>query len=129
MACNDFKNVWSYVSWYVKVCISENRYVNMYVFLILKVYSVHKHWDKTEMSKRFPSDKKKAVQGMSSFFFVSSNTVLLLICDSYTNWSTRLVSLKLCVRFSIFNSVLFLYFCSTKYMDSMTLKCHNSFQN
>ena len=40
------------------------------------------------------------------------------------------VSLKLCVGFSIFDSVLFnkLYFCLTKCMDSLNLKRHNSFQ-
>ena len=34
--------------------------------------------------------------------------VLLLICDSYMSWSTRFISLKLCVGFSIFDSVSFL---------------------
>ena len=45
---------------------------------------------------------------MPLFSFASSNTVLLLICDSYKCWSTRFVSLKQCVGFSIFDSVLFL---------------------
>ena len=35
-------------------------------------------------------------------------TVLLLICDSCLNWSTRLISLKMCVEFSIFDSASFL---------------------
>ena len=35
-------------------------------------------------------------------------TVLLLICDSYLNWSTRLISLKMCLEFSIFDSASFL---------------------
>ena len=35
-------------------------------------------------------------------------TVLLLICDSYLNWSTRLISLKMCMEFSIFDSASFL---------------------
>ena len=35
-------------------------------------------------------------------------TVLLLIYDSYMNWSTSFVSLELCVGFSIFDSVSFL---------------------
>ena len=59
-------------------------------------------------------------------------TVLLLICDSYMSWSTRFVSLKLCVGSFIFDSVSFLlslYFCSTKCLDFLTLKPHNSFQN
>ena len=47
---------------------------------------------------------------MPSFFFhkLQLITVLLLICDSYMSWSTRLASLKLCVGFSIFDSVSFL---------------------
>ena len=45
---------------------------------------------------------------MPLFSFASSNTVLLLICDSYMSWSKRLVSLKLCVGFSIFDSFSFL---------------------
>ena len=35
-------------------------------------------------------------------------TVLLLICGSYMCWSTRFVSLKLCVGFSVFDSDSFL---------------------
>ena len=45
---------------------------------------------------------------------------------------TNFISLKLCVRFSIFVSLLFLLkflFCSTKIMNSLTLKRCNSFQN
>ena len=38
------------------------------------------------------------------------------------------MSLKLCARFSIFDSVS-VYFCSTKGSDSLILKGHNSFQN
>ena len=47
---------------------------------------------------------------MFSFFFYKLQliTVLLLICNSCMSWSTRLISLKLCVGFSIFDSVLFL---------------------
>ena len=57
------------------------------------------------------------------------STVLLLICDSYMSWSTRFVSLKLCVRFSTSHSVsLLLKFFSTECMNSLTLKHHNSFQ-
>ena len=71
---------------------------------------------------------------MPSFFFheLQLITVLLLICDSYMSSSTRFVSPKLCVGFSIFNSVSFLlkfYFCLTKCMHSLTLNRHNSFQN
>ena len=42
-------------------------------------------------------------------------------------------SLNLCVGFSIFDSdsfdLKFKWFCSTKSIDSLTLKRHNSFQN
>ena len=50
------------------------------------------------------------IQKIPSFFFreLQLSTVLLLICDSYMSWSTRLVSIKLCVKFSIFDSVSFL---------------------
>ena len=60
-------------------------------------------------------------------------TILLLICNSFTRWSTKFVSLKLCVRISIFDSVSFLlkfiFFYSTKCMDSLTVKRQNSFQS
>ena len=44
------------------------------------------------------------------FFFCELQLipVLLLICDSFMSWSTRFVSLKLCVGFSVFDSVSFL---------------------
>ena len=74
----------------------------------------------------------------NDLFFLSRVTThhsftFLLICDSYMSSNARLVSLKLCVGFSIiFDSASFyysLYFCLTKCMDSLTLKRHNSFQN
>ena len=58
--------------------------------------------------------------------------VLLSIRDPYMSWSGRFVSLKLFVGFSIFHSVSFLLkfiFLFTKFIDSLTLKRHNSFQN
>ena len=47
---------------------------------------------------------------MHSVFFreLQLIIVLLLICDSYMSWRTWFISLKLCVEFSIFNSVSFL---------------------
>ena len=59
---------------------------------------------------------------MLSFFFreLQLITVLILICDSYMRWSTKFVALKLCVPFSI----PFRFF-----MDYLTLKRHNSFEN
>ena len=53
------------------------------------------------------------------------------IRNSYTRWSTRFISLKLCVRFSIFDFVSLLEFIILlkKSMDSLNLKRHNPFQN
>ena len=47
---------------------------------------------------------------MRSFFFreLELSTVLFLIGNSYVSWSTKFVSLKVCVGFSIFDSALFL---------------------
>ena len=100
-AFDDFKNkqksVWSNVFWYVKVCI----------FWKCIQYTIH--WDKTQMFKKSPSDKLNDTK-MPLFFFreLQLITVSLLICNFYMSWSTRLVSLKLCVEFSIFDSVSFL---------------------
>ena len=71
---------------------------------------------------------------MPSFFFhkLQLITVLLLTCDSYLSQSKRFVSRKLCVGFLNLIPCRFyqsLYFCSTKGMDSLTLKRHNSFQD
>ena len=55
---------------------------------------------------------KQIIRYKNAFFFfceLQLITVLLLICDSYMSWSTRFVSLNLCVAFSIFNSVWFLW--------------------
>ena len=73
---------------------------------ILKVHSVPIHWDKTQMLKDFSSDKINGTK--KALFFLQLTTVLLLICDFYMSWSTSFVSIKLCVRFSIFDSVSFL---------------------
>ena len=70
-AFDDFKNkqksVWSYVFWYVKVCI----------FWKCIQYTIH--WDKTQMLKKFPSDKMKSTKNREHQLII----VLLLICDSY----------------------------------------------
>ena len=119
---NKHKSVWSNVLWYVKVCI----------FWKCIQYTIH--WDETQMLKKFPSIK--IIGTKNALFFVFRRlqliTVLLLICDSYVNWSTRFVSLKLCVGFPFsipFRFYWSLYLYSTKYMDSLTLKRHNFFQN
>ena len=71
---------------------------------------------------------------MNFFFFRELHflTALLLIRNFYTSRSTWFISLKTWVGFSIFDFVSFflkLCFCSTKIMDSFTLKRHNSFLN
>ena len=87
------KSVWSNVFWYVKVCI------------FWKCIQYTTHWDKTQNLKQFPSDKINGTNGTFLFRELQFIVVLLLICDSYMSLSTRFVSLKLCVGFSIFNSV------------------------
>ena len=89
------KDIWGNVFWYVKVC----------VFWKCIQYTIH--WDKTNV-KKIPFQQNK--QYKNTFFFFCKLpliTVLLLIWDSYMSWSTRFVSLKLCVGFSIFDSVSF----------------------
>ena len=75
------KSIWSNVFWYVKVCI----------FWKCIQYTIH--WDKTQMSRKFPSGKVNDTKKCSF-------TILLLICDSYMSWSIRFVSLNLFVKFS-----------------------------
>ena len=60
------------------------------------------------MLKKFPSDKINSTK-TTLFFFCELQliTVLLLICNSYMSWSRRSVSLKLCLGFSILDSILF----------------------
>ena len=68
-----------------------------------------------------------------TFFFreVQLFIVLLLICNSSTNWTTWFTSLEMCVGFYIFDSRPFFknlnFFCLTKSIDS--LKRLNFFQN
>ena len=91
------KSVWSNVFWYVKVCI------------FWKCIQYIMHWDGTQILKILLWIKW-TLQKMLSFFFREFQliTVLLLICDTYMNWNTSFVSLKLCVGFSTFNSAWFL---------------------
>ena len=95
---NKQKSLWSNVFWYVKVCI----------FWHCIQYTIH--WDKTETLKKIFFGQNKQYKKMLSFFFsrLQLITVLLLVCDSYKSWSTRFVSLRLSVGFSIFDSFLFL---------------------
>ena len=59
------------------------------------------------MFKKFPSGKINDTKKTIFFFFweLPVITALLLIYDSYMSWSTRFVSLKSFVEFSIFDSV------------------------
>ena len=115
------KSVWSNVFRYVKVCISW-RWIQYII-----------HWDKTQMLKKFPSDKISGLK--NTLFFYSrapTHDSFFSFCDSYMSWSTRSVSLKLCPGFSIFDSVSFLLkfiFFLTKCVVSLTLKRHNYSQN
>ena len=106
------ESVWSNVFWCVKVCVFWNCIQ----------YTIHS--DKTQILKKFPSDK---INGTKNTRFY----LLLLLCDSYMSWSTRFFSLKLCVGFSCSVSVysLNLIFLFKKYMDPLILKRHNSFEN
>ena len=107
---------------------------NVKVCILWKFIQYTVHWDKTHVLKKISFGKKNVTKNAipSSFCDLQIIIVLLLICHSYISWSTRLVSLKLCVGFSIFDCVAFLLkliFFSTKCMDSSTLKRHNSIQN
>ena len=92
-AFNDFKikqeSVRSNVFWYVRV----------YIFRNCIIYTIQ--WDKIQMLKKF------LLQKMPFFFFCELQIIIvfLLIYDSYMSWSTRFVSRKQCVGFSIFDSV------------------------
>ena len=86
----------------------------------------HKFWKKISFGQNKRHNK--------AFFFPSELqliTVLLLICNSYTSWSTRFISLN-CMQgflFSISSRFYWsLYFCSTKSTDSLTWKRHNLFK-
>ena len=81
-------------------------YVKEYIFWKFIQYSIH--WDKWQMLRKFLSEETFG-KNMLSFYLrdLQLITVLHLICDSYMSWSTRFVSLKLCVGFSILDSASF----------------------
>ena len=115
------KSVLSNVFWYIKVCIFWNCIQDSI------------NWDKTQILKKFFSDKRNGTKNVLSFLSgTPTHHSFTFICDYYMSRSIRFVSVKLCVGFSIFDSIpllLNLHFCSTKRMDSLRLKRHNSFQN
>ena len=76
------KRIWSNVFSYVKVCI----------FWKCIQYTIH--LDKTQVLKKFHSDKTNGTKNV--LFLLQLITILLLIWNSYMRWSTKFVSLKLC---------------------------------
>ena len=90
------KSVWSNVFWHVKVC----RFRKCIQYTI--------HWDKSTNFKKNPFRQNKRYK--DSLFFllwVPIHHNFILICNSYMSWSTRFVLLKLCMGFSVFNSISF----------------------
>ena len=78
---------------------------------ILKVYQIHYTLRWNTNLKEIPMGQKKRYKKYPFFFCeLQLITVLLLICNSYINWYTRFVSLKLRVGFSIFDSIFFFFF-------------------
>ena len=100
-----FRQIWKQAT---KVCeiifFDMQKYIySESVFNILYIEIKQKSW-------KISFGQNKLYKKMPSVFFreLKLITVLLLIWDFYMSWSTRLISLKLYVRFSIFDSVLFL---------------------
>ena len=88
------------------------------------------------LKKKILFDKINGTKNVIFFFReLQPITVLILICGSYMNGSTKFLSLKLYVGFSIFDTVpfllkfIFLLMFLLKWVDSSPLKRHNSFQN
>ena len=93
--------------------------VKVYIFWRFTQYVIE--WDKIQMFSFGQNKRYKA-------FFASSNSSQfyfeLAILISYISWSKKLISLKLCVGFSVFESVSFLLK-FIFFMNSLTLKRHN----
>ena len=95
------------------------------------------HWDKTQILKKSPSDKKTKKNGTNNalfFFFCERQLIIvvLLICDSYELKHKVCLSKTVCGIFHFrFRFVLIkvYIFVQPKSLDSLTLKRHNSFQN
>ena len=112
---NKQKSVWSKAFWCLKLC--KCVYSESVIFC-----------DKTQTLKKFSSNK----------ISVTKNALFLLSwAPTHHSFAFNLrflyelkhkVHLSKTVGFSIFNSVLLLL-SSTKWMNSLTLKRHNSFQN
>ena len=91
------KSVWSKVFWYVKNIYFQSAIDRLYIET------------KPKCKKNFFWTKCR-LQKMHSFFFCELQliTVSLIICNSYTSWSTWFIYVKLCEGFSISDPVLFL---------------------
>ena len=104
---NKQKSVWRYAFWYVKVFIYWK-----YIFKTLYIEIKNK-------CLKFPLEKINGKKKCPLFFL-------------YIGWNTRFVSLKQCVGFSIFSSVLFsqkFIFLFNKMHGTFHFKRHISFQN
>ena len=93
---NDFENsqksVWSNVFWYVK----------LYIFWKCIQYTIH--WHKTQIFEKLSLDKINGTKNTLIFLLQAPNHHSF----TFNLWFSRFVSLKLCMGFSIFNSVSFL---------------------
>ena len=100
------KSVWKSVVWFVKV----------YIFWNCIQRTIHS--GKTQMLKKFDSDKINGTKNCPVFLFCKLKffPTLPLIYNSYMSWITRLASLKLCKGFFIFDSISillkFIFFCN-----------------
>ena len=96
---------------------------------ILKVYSIH-YWDKTQMFKKNYFGKKKQYKKYPFFFLraPTHDSFIFNLQFLYELTHTRFVSLKLCVGFAIFVFIK-VYIFVQKYMGSLVLNYHNSFQH
>ena len=107
------------------------RYEKVHIFWKYIQYTIY--WGKIKNFEKFSSNKINSKK-MPSFIFFEFKliTVLLLVCNSYMNWSTRFVSLKQCLGFSVFDSLSFLWnfiFLFKKLHGSLALKRHHFFRN
>ena len=90
--------------WYVKMCIFNRKCIQNTI-----------HWDKTQMLKKFPSGRISGTK--TTLFFLSRAPTR----HSFTFDLRFLHELKYKVGL--------LHLFSTKCIDCLTLKSHNSFQN
>ena len=110
---------------------TSKKRVKLYIFRKFIKYIIH--WDKTQILKMFPSDRINVTKNAHFFlsaawthhsFTFNSEILCKLKCKSLVSKSVCdfpfLIPFCFCQK---------LYFCSTKGMDSLTLKHYTSFQN